>query len=206
MHLAMLALSTIALGLVAATSTMANPMARASSHPACNGLGPGAMDTTGNFTLGAINTTLPNANTTGAPIVVVIGGAYILIDTYQLGTWAQYSYPLFYPNLALQNGTIIISGDSANAKPAQAGNVFAGNPPQWAVRVNGTLNPADGAQVYCAVPSSTTNALLAVNGDTDSFSLCQSAFGENVVYYKAAPGHNYDFDSCYPVKLQLNFE
>ncbi|KAJ3017123.1 hypothetical protein NUW54_g659 [Trametes sanguinea] len=86
MQLMMLALGAIAVALMVATSTMANPTAQASSHPACNGLGPGAMDTTGNFTLGAINTTLPNANTTGAPIVVVIAGAYILIDAYQLGS------------------------------------------------------------------------------------------------------------------------
>ena len=47
--------------------------------------------------------------------------------------------------------------------------------------------------------------LLAVNNDADSFSLCQTTF-ENVVYYKAAPDRGYDFDSCYPVKLQILFQ
>ncbi|OSD00303.1 hypothetical protein PYCCODRAFT_1371322 [Trametes coccinea BRFM310] len=183
-------------------------MARASLNPACDGLGPGAVDTTSSFTIGAINTTLPNANNTGAPIVVVIAGAYNVIDAYQLGTWAQYKYPLMYPNIQLLNGTAIVSGNASTARPAQAGRVFAGSPPEWAVRVNGSLVPADGAQIYCAVypPGNQGPPVLAVNGDTDSFSLCQSAFSENVVYYKAAPNHNYDFDSCYPVKLQLNFD
>ena len=47
--------------------------------------------------------------------------------------------------------------------------------------------------------------LLAVNNDADSFSLCQTSF-ENVVYYKAAPDRGYNFDSCYPVQLQIVYQ
>ena len=48
----------------------------------------------------------------------------------------------------------------------------------------------------------TGHPFLAVNSDTDSFSLCMLNSQNNVVY-KAAAGNAYDFDSCYPVKLQL---
>ncbi|OSD00300.1 hypothetical protein PYCCODRAFT_1371414 [Trametes coccinea BRFM310] len=179
-------------------------MARASSNPACDGLGTGAFDTASSFTIGAINTTLPNANITGAPIVVNSAGAFSDLSVWHLGTWAQYSYPLEYTSIALVNGTLVITGDGA--KPARADTVDAGNSLEWASLNDGSSVPTDGAQIYCAVspPGNQGSPILAVNGDTDSFSLCQTSF-ENVVYYKAAPDRGYDFDSCYPVKLQLNF-
>ncbi|KAI9058911.1 hypothetical protein FKP32DRAFT_1596783 [Trametes sanguinea] len=198
----MLSLSVLAVAITAAASTMAHPMARASSNPACDGLGAGAFDTASSFTIGAINTTLPNANITGAPIVVNSAGATKDASFWHLGTWAQYPSPLQYTSISLVNGTLIIDGDGAT--PAQATTVDAGNSLEWFSR--STAVPSEGAQIYCAVspPGNQGSPILAVNGDTDSFSLCQTSF-ENVVYYKAAPDRGYDFDSCYPVKLQLIF-
>lgn len=48
---------------------------------------------------------------------------------------------------------------------------------------------------------------LALNGDTDSFSLCSQGdyyLAQTNVVYKASPdSYEYDYSSCYPVKLQL---
>lgn len=43
--------------------------------PQCDGLGPGAFDIAYNFTLAAYNTTFPNANSTGSPLVLGQAGA-----------------------------------------------------------------------------------------------------------------------------------
>ncbi|CDO75929.1 hypothetical protein BN946_scf184873.g18 [Trametes cinnabarina] len=202
----MLSFSVIAIALAAATSTMAHPAAKLSARttpgPWCDGLGAGAFDTASGFTIAALNTTGANSNSTGAPIVVNSAGSFSDITVWQLGTWAQYQYPLEYTSIALENGTLVISGDGA--PPAQADPVDAGNSLEWASRPG--ADPKNGAQVYCAVPDATGSGypVLAVNGDADSFSLCQLTF-ENVVWYKAAPNRGYHFDTCYPVKLQLIF-
>ena len=44
--------------------------------------------------------------------------------------------------------------------------------------------------------------MLAVNSDTDSFSLCPINNRVSVVY-NATTGRSYDLSACYPVKLQL---
>ncbi|OSD00304.1 hypothetical protein PYCCODRAFT_695093 [Trametes coccinea BRFM310] len=203
----MLAFSVLAVALTAATSTLAHPtvkLPRAAPGPWCNGLGAGAFDEAFNFTIGAYNATGTNTNSTGAPIVVNSAGAIDGASFWHLGTWAQYPYGLEYPSISLINGTLVIDGEGAT--PAQATSVDAGNSLEWVAR--NSAEPKAGAQIYCAVADTDPNGggtghpFLAVNGDTDSFSLCQTTF-ENVVYYKAAPDRGYDYDSCYPVKLQL---
>ncbi len=65
-----LALLPLALG------ALASPLgARQSQGAWCQGLGPGAFDIANNFTLAAYNSTLPNANSTGAPLVLGQNGA-----------------------------------------------------------------------------------------------------------------------------------
>lgn len=69
LHLTMFALATVVVASLAA-SAFANPLPRQTSG-ACTGLSSGSTDTPGyNFTLTALNTTLPNSNTTGAPLVL----------------------------------------------------------------------------------------------------------------------------------------
>ncbi len=70
--IAFLTLLPFALGAFA--SPIAN-LARDEPGPWCNGLGPGAFDIAYNFTLGAYNSTLPNSNSTGAPVVMGQAGA-----------------------------------------------------------------------------------------------------------------------------------
>lgn len=66
--------STAVVALLAA-SALANPLPR-QTGAACAGLSSGSTDNpVYNFTLTALNTTLPNANTTGAPLVLGWGTA-----------------------------------------------------------------------------------------------------------------------------------
>ena len=59
----------------AATAAVALPAVKRDLAPSCNLLGGGAFDTAQNFTLAAWNTTLPNANNTGVPLVLGQAGA-----------------------------------------------------------------------------------------------------------------------------------
>ena len=63
----------LALGL-AATAVLALPAVKRTS-PSCDGLGGGAFDRVNSFTFAAYNTSLPNANTTGVPLVLGQAGA-----------------------------------------------------------------------------------------------------------------------------------
>ncbi|KAI8995225.1 hypothetical protein BD414DRAFT_513051 [Trametes punicea] len=179
---------------------------RTTPGPWCDGLGGGAFDEATGFTLAAWNTTGTNTNSTGAPLIVASAGSIDGADFWQVATWASYPYGVQYPSISLVNGTLVIEGP--NATPAQASAVGEGDSLAFVSR--DTANPSQGAQIYCAVAdidpagSGTGHPFLAVNGDTDSFSLCQSTF-ENVVYYKPLADHGYDYDSCYPVRVQLIF-
>ncbi|KAI0329496.1 hypothetical protein GY45DRAFT_1324939 [Cubamyces sp. BRFM 1775] len=188
--------------LAVALSAMASPMQRATPGPWCDGLGSGAFDTAPSFTLTAVNTTGSTAGSTGAPLVIGSAGAMKSAQFWHVITAASWPDPLVYPTLSLSSGTLILS-PAEDSSPAQATTVDAGNS-LWFF-TSATSDPSAGAQVYCAVQGDSGLPLLAVNNDADSFSLCQTSF-ENVVYYKAAPDRGYDFDSCYPVQLQIIYQ
>ncbi|KAL1943735.1 hypothetical protein VTO73DRAFT_4180 [Trametes versicolor] len=205
----MLALSLLALGL-SAVSTMAFPavkLPRAAPGPWCDGLGPGAFDEAFNVTLAAWNTTGTNTNTTGAPLVLGSGGSITGASFRHLSTWASYPFN-DYPSVSLVNGTLMLNG-GVSATPSQATIVQEGSQPGFVLRNDAV--PSEGAQIYCAVADTdpaghgTGHPFLAVNGDTDSFQLCKTSF-QNVVYWKPIPDHGEDFDTCYPVKVQVIFQ
>ncbi|KAJ3484818.1 hypothetical protein NLJ89_g11952 [Agrocybe chaxingu] len=56
-----------------------------------------------NFTLAAVNVTLPNANRTGAPLVLGQNGASTGISFYVTSTYASFPYN-DYPTLAMRDG------------------------------------------------------------------------------------------------------
>jgi hypothetical protein len=60
---------------VLATTSLAMPAARQVAPGPCANFGSAGFDNANNFTLAAVNTTLPNANTTGAPLVLGSAGA-----------------------------------------------------------------------------------------------------------------------------------
>lgn len=71
-----LALFPLALGALASPLPSPSLTSRQTAPgPQCSGLGAGAFDIAYNFTLAAYNVTLPNANSTGAPLVIGQAGA-----------------------------------------------------------------------------------------------------------------------------------
>ncbi|KAI0350309.1 hypothetical protein OH77DRAFT_1525006 [Trametes cingulata] len=198
----MIALSLLAFGLTAASTVTASPTANiardAAVGPSCDGLGAGAFDSVSHVTLAALNTTLPNANSTGTPLVLATGGAFANIEIRRFGTWASFGAN-DYPSISLVDGTIYLND---GLKPARASEVQDASPLSFVTSTNGSpIDPADGAQIYCGVPSADPAgfATLAVNGDADSFSICKEGY-QQVVIYKAEADRN---EACYPVKLQI---
>ncbi|KAI0933298.1 hypothetical protein AcW1_003086 [Taiwanofungus camphoratus] len=169
----------------------------------CAGLGAGQFDTAHNFTLAALNTTLPNTNATGAPLVVGQAGAVDGAEYKVLSTYASYPYNDF-PTMSLLNGSLIpVSDLGAQISDSQ---VSAGNAPSFIVTDSNLPAPA---QIYCAVADTdptqgTPYPTLAVNGDTDSFALCMDGSQNNVVWKPTADNYGaYDYNSCYAVRVQL---
>ncbi|KAI0631551.1 hypothetical protein C8Q77DRAFT_1159326 [Trametes polyzona] len=160
----------------------------------------------GDVTFAAWNSTGTNTNSTGAPLVLATGGVIAGTELRRFATWASFPFN-DYPTVSLVNGTIFLNGDE-NSTPAQATIVQEGDGLSFIT--NNSVKPENGAQIYCAVADTdpaghgTGHPFLAVNGDTDSFSLCKVGF-ENVVLWKPIPDHGEDFDSCYPVKVQVIF-
>jgi len=191
-----------------ATATFAMPAAkRQEPGPWCNGLGGGAFDVASGFTLAAYNTTTPNANTTGAPLVFGQAGAVDGAEFEVLSTYASFPYDDF-PTLSLSEGKLLPQGAESFSADS---SVTAGQALSWVITSLDTPAPA---QIYCAVASTSAHGggtgfpQLAVNGDTNSFSLCVTGdypLAQWNVIYKAndAQFSGYDFSSCYPVVLQL---
>lgn len=179
--------------------------ARATS-PWCSGLGPGAFDSAENFTLAAYNTTLPNANATGAPLVLGQAGAVDGAEFEVLSTWATYSYN-DWPTLSLSAGALI-PNSQYGARTTDA-NVTSGSPIVFVTSVDA---PAP-VQIYCAVADIDPTGggeypLLSLNGDTDGFALCLNEIGayeQNNIIWQPTPnnGGEYVYDTCYPVNIQI---
>jgi len=173
--------------------------------PSCNGLGVGAFDVAANFSLAALNVTLPNVNTTGAPLVLGQAGAIDGATFSVLSTLASFPY---------NQGVTFSLNEGALAPNLQGitpvdGTVNPGDAPGFVMT---SLNAPSPAHIYCAVANTDPNGggtghpILAVNGDTGSFSLCRTgnwtAAQTNLVW-KAKQGGAYEFDTCYAVKIQL---
>ncbi|KAJ3490100.1 hypothetical protein NLI96_g1686 [Meripilus lineatus] len=174
------------------------------TSPGCVGLGGGAFDNISSFTLAAYNKTLPNANSTGAPLVLGQAGAIVGASFKVLSTYASYPYD-DYPGLTMVNGGIV-RGDSLVGT-----NITAGRFPGF-ILTGIDLPPP--AQIYCGLASTSAHGggtgfpKLAAFGDTESWSLCPNGNGPfkqvNVVY-KATPDNfgSYIYDQCYAVDLQI---
>ncbi|RDX40628.1 hypothetical protein OH76DRAFT_1412848 [Lentinus brumalis] len=198
----MFALNLLTLAFAAA-ATVALPAAKRDLAPSCNLLGGGAFDTATNFTLAAWNTTLPNANNTGVPLVLGQAGAISGAEFKVFSTFASFPFNQ-YPSLSLDKGRLIPHG--TDVAPAKAGTVPDGSEPGFIV--SNDSDPEQGAQIYCGVADidpaghGTGHPFLAVNGDTDSFALCKAGTQNNIVF-KPAAGKGYDLSSCYAVKVQI---
>ncbi|CCM00190.1 uncharacterized protein FIBRA_02218 [Fibroporia radiculosa] len=177
----------------------------------CAGLGNNTVSTPPwNFTLTAYNTTHPNANDTGALLLLgkaASSGSFAVLATYE-------SFPSFAlpgPFMHLDNGTLIpyASGSEGDAT-ALGQNVTTGSELVFLLTEYAFDPPFPAAPIYCILNGSqipsTTLPILAVNGDIYNFSLCanRNTTQTNVVYKPLPNSSTYYYDSCYPVLLHIN--
>jgi len=204
------------LPLACATAVAASPVSRSLLHarqhqpgPWCDGLGAGIFDIAPNITLAAFNTTLPNANDTGAPLVMGQAGAVDGAEFKILSTWASFPFNDF-PTMSLNNGTLLPNSPDGPISVSDS-NVTVAAEPLWVLTTFDLPTPA---QIYCGVADTdpagggTGFPLLAVHGDTDHFSLCSAGdfplAQTNVVWRASAINDgSYNFTSCYPVHIQI---
>ncbi|KAK0199967.1 hypothetical protein DFS33DRAFT_1388264 [Desarmillaria ectypa] len=154
------------------------------------------------FTLAALNTSLPNANNTGAPLVLGQNGAIVgmFFETY-----ASYPYN-DYPYISLTRGSLkayLSSGVTiTNATAVESGEEL-----MWAT--SNFYSATLGTRYSAVTTQSGQYAILAVFGNTDLWSLCPSrAFrGQNNVVYNvstvASPYASYVPSDCYKVTLNI---
>ncbi|KAF9459256.1 hypothetical protein BDZ94DRAFT_1051458 [Collybia nuda] len=160
-----------------------------------------------NFTIAAVNTTLPNSNSTGVPLVLGQNGASTGISFYVTSTYATYPYN-DYPSQGLVDGSLrafMKSGEwITNATETSSGGTLG-----WVTsRIYG--GPATKIYSVSRVPAEKF-PLLAVHGITNLWSLCPfSGFrGQtNVVFNVSAdvpppPFLGFDPADCYAVKLNI---
>jgi hypothetical protein len=149
---------------IAATS-LAIPTARQLPSGPCAHFA-GGFDTASNFTLAALNRTLPNANSTGAPLVLGQAGAIdgaefevlsVILSNFNENdkrlmsrrqTWASFPFNQ-WPSLSLLDGGLTGNMDppSGAVKTVSTG---ASNGSEVSF-VTTSLDPPSPAPVYCAV-------------------------------------------------------
>ncbi|TCD71102.1 hypothetical protein EIP91_000196 [Steccherinum ochraceum] len=207
----MFMLSTLTtLILAAATGSRALPTAmlerRQLPGPGCETFGLGAFNTANNFTIAAWNKTLPNANTTGVPLVLGEASGEDAESSFRvLSTLASVGSNEF-PTWNIVNGVLLPNGRAPGG--VVEGNFTLGGSPNWGIGAASLLpNPS----LYCLLVNTDPNGggngfpILAGNGDSDNFSLCPTTQGQVNVVYNATVDNSdtYVFDECYEVNLQI---
>ncbi|KAI0727661.1 hypothetical protein C8Q72DRAFT_838703 [Fomitopsis betulina] len=192
-----------------AITTSATPTLRVRQQGAsCVGLADGSTDSPSyNFTLAAVNTTLPNANSTGAPLVLGWGppGTSPAASAWAISTYAAW-HSNEWPYFTLSDGALYpIPGPEEHGLGAYDHEVASGDEVSFWV----TTQQSDAAPdpIYCAAANDDPEyAVLAVNNDTEHFSLCDSTIScpNTVLVYEAADGNsNYGYSTCYPVQVNI---
>ncbi|THH32667.1 hypothetical protein EUX98_g1489 [Antrodiella citrinella] len=203
MFTSMITSTVMALGLLAGCQALPASLESRQAIPGCEGFGPAVFNTASDFTITALNRTLPNANDTGAPLVIGQAGAVTGESFVVLSTFASVAVNEF-PTWNLTNGVLLPNGPVLVSQT----NFTAGTAPQWELGQNLPVPAA----IWCAVISTSAeggpgseNPTLAGEGDTDDFFLCPTDIGQvNVVYKPIADNFDqYIFDECYAVDLKL---
>ncbi|TRM61004.1 hypothetical protein BD626DRAFT_571380 [Schizophyllum amplum] len=146
-----------------------------------------------NFTLAALNVTEPNANSTGAPLVLATSGALPGLRSYVTATYASAGFT-GWSELGLEGGVLnAYYQDELNV--ANATIIESGS---WMAYVTGDVD-VSGEQYSVVESEGAEYGKLAVNGDADSWSLCPHSFGQPkmAVMYEATERF------CYAVTLQV---
>ncbi|KAI8992848.1 hypothetical protein BD414DRAFT_567570 [Trametes punicea] len=198
---------------LATSSAVALPRETVSAQERCrSSVGDHAVANFGPFTLAAVNKTLGMHSNQSEPLELSPSVTNSSATQYRsLATNNTYPYVEFVAFTLTDGGLIGVnnasSGLGAEALAPQEAKPFT-------FKVSHTaLHPEP---VFCGVVGKSTNsskpAVLALHGDTESFSICRSEFKSNgtttpldVVVYKArANDHDlYNFRSCYSVYIQL---
>jgi len=192
-----------------ATSVPATPtMSVRQIGASCAGLADGSTDSPSyNFTLAAYNLTLPNANSTGAPLVLGWGRP---VTSPEASEWAISTYAAWgsneWPYFTLSDGALYpIPGPDETGMGAYDFEIASGAEVSFLVTYRESNPPL--AFIYCAAADDDSEyAKLAVNNDAGSFSLCQATtLWSNVVLAYEANTNNtyYDYSTCYPVQVNI---
>ncbi|KIM43838.1 hypothetical protein M413DRAFT_68669 [Hebeloma cylindrosporum] len=161
-----------------------------------------------NFTLAAVNVTLPNANQTGAPLVLGQDGASSGISFYVTSTYASFPYN-DYPTLGLVNHTLRAYRQDGSWN-TNATEVKSGGTLGW---VTSTKYRQLAPDVYSAIREPDDEyALLAAHGFSNLWSLCPFPGNRpqtNVVFNISAADDTRSSASspdpalCYPVRINI---
>ncbi|KAI4525893.1 hypothetical protein K525DRAFT_190427 [Schizophyllum commune Loenen D] len=154
-----------------------------------------------NFTLAALNTTLPNVNDTGVPLV--LGYDYYVHGSSGFSTSTLASaHDDFFPSLALVNGALRAYGGDGSWD-TNASTITSGRSMTW---VSGSWWGAVEHDVYTAIHAIHHHkyATLVPNGQDPLWSLCPTGdyWKKNVVYYNISSPDKESKD-CYGVSLQV---
>ncbi|KAF8962082.1 hypothetical protein BDZ97DRAFT_2026110 [Flammula alnicola] len=160
-----------------------------------------------NFTLAAVNTTHPNTNRTGAPLVLGQNGASSGISFYVTSTYASFPYD-DYPSLGLVNNTLrAYTKDGrwiTNATEVRSGQTLG-----W---VTTTIYEQPAPEIYSAIRLPAHEyPLLAAHGFFNLWSLCPFLGNypqTNVMFNVSAdlppsPYLGFDPSRCYGVLINI---
>ncbi|EMD35786.1 hypothetical protein CERSUDRAFT_115739 [Gelatoporia subvermispora B] len=201
----MIALSLLAAA-VALPAVLASPAMRLRQvfPPGCGAGAPGDFDTASNVSLTALNTTLPNSNSDGVPLVAVMTDIFGAQSNYELATEASVSLQFTVSDFSLENGALvpIVSNQQSTDLDVISGDIL-----KFSSATGGTLPSR--AEIYCGIANTDPagggipEPLLSLQGDTSDFALCE-ADGVNVVVYQPSDNFgSYDFSTCYSVDILI---
>ncbi|KAJ4483872.1 hypothetical protein J3R30DRAFT_1843900 [Lentinula aciculospora] len=124
-----------------------------------------------NFTLVALNNTLPNANSTGAPLVLGSAGAIDGESFHVSSTYASYPYNDF-PSLGLVGGQLRAFDPDGSWYTNASAPLSSGGSLDWGTS---SFYSTPASTAFSALSDGTTDfPILAVNGISNSWYLCPS--------------------------------
>ncbi|KAL1754999.1 hypothetical protein FB107DRAFT_275245 [Schizophyllum commune] len=160
-----------------------------------------------NFTLAALNKTLPNANGTGVPLVLGLEFVFDYSAIYWTSTYAS-AHNNTFPSLGLVEGALHAYGGSNDSWDTNAVRCDSGESMGWFSTENGP----PGADAFSVLPATQGRnyPTLAVHGEDSLWSLCPigNDWGLNEVYYNISStntweGNHVVVEDCYGVTLQV---
>ncbi|TFY50720.1 hypothetical protein EVJ58_g10920 [Rhodofomes roseus] len=183
-----------------AAGALAVPAALSARQDPCNALGAGSSSSlTYNFQLEVVDPSAQDS-ATGAVLALVDSesdGLWWLKEIHQNATGDFNGWQL--------NGGALIPQLSSTTQGLVGSDmpVGAGSIVEFAVTNNGSANAGAGQTPYCAVSDADGDATIAVNGDANSFSVCQTPSLAWVLVYSASGDNDgaYAYDTCTAQKV-----